>query len=320
MTYGGMRGAIALYFASTINSTHKDQLTSITLILIVFTIVGMGSTTTCFLRILNSCCSKDKILQEADEKEDEVQLLDNEDDLKSDGLKPARAVSTMEVFDDQYLKSYFVKEYKRHNLAHQSSIGGEGEEDSQQSSELQDDVSRLSSMRGEIVNNFFERNVRGGDMSPYRTSRLLFRQKTIRKVSSTPGADIKKGIVQSLLKKKTSMFAGSVEKFEGPAIELPGLTTTKAQHSKLTKELDGGFSSLFSPQEVTPGSAIRNDFNAPIFEVTEKADKNDNINEELKDVVEEMAKDTSKDIGDKDRRSRYKTKKLSTVLEEDEAN
>lgn len=54
MTYGGLRGAVAFYLALDIESDYKDQLVTMTIILIIFTVVGLGGTTSFVLRVLHN--------------------------------------------------------------------------------------------------------------------------------------------------------------------------------------------------------------------------------------------------------------------------
>lgn len=45
MTWGGLRGAVAFYLALKMNSEYKNLIITTTISLIVFTIIGLGSTT-----------------------------------------------------------------------------------------------------------------------------------------------------------------------------------------------------------------------------------------------------------------------------------
>ena len=54
MTYGGLRGAVAFYLALRLdNNELKNVIVTMTIILILFTVIGMGSTTTPVLKFLN---------------------------------------------------------------------------------------------------------------------------------------------------------------------------------------------------------------------------------------------------------------------------
>lgn len=55
MIYGGLRGAVAYYLALNLHTPYKDMLTTATIALILFTVVGMGSTTSIILKILCWC-------------------------------------------------------------------------------------------------------------------------------------------------------------------------------------------------------------------------------------------------------------------------
>jgi NhaP-type Na+/H+ or K+/H+ antiporter len=76
MSYAGLRGAVAFYLALNVHNSSKHLVIMTTMCLIMFTIIGMGSTTTCLLSWLNKVFPDDEILQE----EEEIRLSDDEGD------------------------------------------------------------------------------------------------------------------------------------------------------------------------------------------------------------------------------------------------
>ncbi len=63
MTWGGLRGAIAFYLAMNMNSEYKNLIITTTISLIVFTIIGLGSTTTLVIKLLIKLFPEDKLLE-----------------------------------------------------------------------------------------------------------------------------------------------------------------------------------------------------------------------------------------------------------------
>jgi NhaP-type Na+/H+ or K+/H+ antiporter len=53
MIYGGLRGAVAYYIALNLHTPYKDILQTATIVIIFFTVIGLGNTTNIVLRILN---------------------------------------------------------------------------------------------------------------------------------------------------------------------------------------------------------------------------------------------------------------------------
>ena len=327
MTYGGLRGAVAFYLALNLkDSEYKDQLTTLTIVLILFTVVGLGSTTTCVLRILNKCCERDKILQAVGEDEDDkIFLLDDDLDGRSD-VQSEGLITRLESFDENFGKYYLRKDYNRNALRKQSSLypsEAPSDLDGEQPSHLehQETVS-VASKHEDIIDAFFNRGVRGGDMSPFRNTRLLFRQKTQRKESGFKSISLRTSMESALTKKKTSMFAGKIERFEGPAVQLPGLTTTKAADQAIPRDLDSGFGSLFQPETLEPYSAAAAMGPHTFGDVKQEQNEDEEKDEELDHVDDlETNQDKQVDRAKKGQNKRQKyTKKLSTLLEEDEEN
>ena len=46
MSYGGLRGAVAFYLSLNVNTEYKHLIIMLTICLILFTIIGLGTTTT----------------------------------------------------------------------------------------------------------------------------------------------------------------------------------------------------------------------------------------------------------------------------------
>ena len=61
MTYGGLRGAVAFYLALQVHNEYSSLIITTTISLIVFTVVGLGSTSTPLLIYLNKKFPEDKI-------------------------------------------------------------------------------------------------------------------------------------------------------------------------------------------------------------------------------------------------------------------
>lgn len=113
----------------------------------MFTIIGLGSTTTCLLKFLNSKFPQDKIIQSMDEEE--KQLL-SDDDGEGGGLGRR--------------DSYYGQQY---NLDHRNPNEKEihlnlalGADD------LQSQTSHAYNPELDQLKNYFNRIDRGGDMSP----------------------------------------------------------------------------------------------------------------------------------------------------------
>ena len=316
MTYGGLRGAVAFYLALDIESDYKDQLVTMTIILIIFTVVGLGGTTSFVLRVLHNWCPRDKILHAMDADEDHVPFLEDEQE-KSESMP--RTVSRLENFDEKVVKKYLIKNYDKDQKYKKSSVFESEYFSDEEQSDLNDASSVHSRFHG-IIGNIFDRGVRGGDMSTLRNSRMLFKQITqnkdfLQKLKPANQNNL-------MLKKKTSLFASKVERFEGPAIGLPGLTTTKAQHSKLhQQDLDGGFGNLFNSNNL--GSESNRKSEAAISEKASKEKQDESQNEvENRDQVEELKDNLNSGNLNEGNSSAKKNKsylkKLSTCLEEDE--
>lgn len=69
MTWGGLRGAIAFYLALNMNSEYKNLIITTTISLIMFTIIGLGSTTTPIIKLCLKLFPNDKLLEDPKEEE-----------------------------------------------------------------------------------------------------------------------------------------------------------------------------------------------------------------------------------------------------------
>ena len=164
MTYGGLRGAVAFYLALNLHSEYKDVLLTVTSALIMITVVGLGSTTNCVLKILNWMCPQDKILEIKEE-----QLIDQQVEY-SDSEHSIGFFTQLEYYDENFGQKYFRK---NGGIIHRDDLSEvELDEDDN------DDVSSVISRREDMMENFFNRDVRGGDLSPYRKLSLRFQRKS----------------------------------------------------------------------------------------------------------------------------------------------
>jgi NhaP-type Na+/H+ or K+/H+ antiporter len=110
MTYGGLRGAVAYYLALNLHTPYKDVLQTMTVVLISFTVIGLGSTTNCLLKILNVCCKKDKIIQDEKDVEEEIIPLVGDDDAQSEGARSEGVITRLADYDVNVFRKYLRKE------------------------------------------------------------------------------------------------------------------------------------------------------------------------------------------------------------------
>lgn len=66
MSFSGLRGAVAFYLALNVNSEYKNLIITTTIGLIIITIVGLGSTTTCLLKAMAKYFPEDGIFHNED--------------------------------------------------------------------------------------------------------------------------------------------------------------------------------------------------------------------------------------------------------------
>lgn len=82
MSYAGLRGAVAFYLAINIHNSYKNVIIMTTICEIIFTIIGMGSTTTCILKWLDKTFPEDQIIVL-----DEEELLEDDQDNEDEDRK-----------------------------------------------------------------------------------------------------------------------------------------------------------------------------------------------------------------------------------------
>ena len=169
MSYGGLRGAVAFYLSLNVNSEYKHLVIMLTICLILFTVIGLGTTTTCLLTYLNEKFPDDQILQTGEE---EIRL---EDDESVEGQrKPS-------YFDGLYDSQNGSQKEQSKPLEESKSIDFENyeDEDFQQAAVHNKDRDQIEA--------FFNRADRGGDISPFRTGDLQFGKTKITKKKSIFG-------------------------------------------------------------------------------------------------------------------------------------
>lgn len=160
MSYGGLRGAVAFYLSLNINTEYKHLVIMTTICLIMFTIIGLGSTTTFLLQWLDKKFPEDKIIQGP---EDEKLLSqDGKDDQGKQG-----GATYIENLDQHYGQAYLRRD-ERPGQEQEIRINLDLEEEdaSEYSAAIDKDKEQLAA--------YFNRNTRGGDMSPFRTHDLQF--------------------------------------------------------------------------------------------------------------------------------------------------
>lgn len=88
MTYGGLRGAVAFYLALQVHNEYSSLIITTTISLIIFTVVGLGSTSTPLLIFLNKKFPEDQIfcVENTPLAEQADKDGPNEDDWKSIGM------------------------------------------------------------------------------------------------------------------------------------------------------------------------------------------------------------------------------------------
>jgi hypothetical protein len=166
MSYGGLRGAVAFYLSLNINTEYKHLVIMTTICLIMFTIIGLGSTTTCLLQYLDRKFPEDEIIQKEEEEEGLSDGFRNFDDNQGDSNKPAATM--FEHIDQKYGQKMFRR----------TEVPGE-EKEIKLDLELDDEEhseTSLTAERGrEQLEAYFNRRDRAGDMSPGRTLDIKFK-------------------------------------------------------------------------------------------------------------------------------------------------
>ena len=146
MTIGGLRGAVAFYLALNLHTDYKDALITLTSVLIMMTVVGLGSITNCVLKVLNWIWPQDKIFEE---KED---LLLDQQVERSESEQSAGVFTRLEYFDENFGQKYFRKNggvIKREN-------GSEIEFDDDENDDITSVISRREDMMEDFLTEMWE--------------------------------------------------------------------------------------------------------------------------------------------------------------------
>lgn len=325
MTYGGLRGAVAYYLALNLHTPYKDILTTMTIVLIVFTVIGLGSTTNLVLKMLNACCKKDKIIvMPGEEEEDELPLIDDDAVLHSDGGRSVGLVSRLEDWDTNVAQIYL----RRNNSVSRPVNENRSEVEFDENDNDFDDASSVISKRNEALFNFFNRDVRGGDLSPYRRFKAAFNGN--KKEVARQHFDYKNETATPVnfwgsINHKKSEFIPNHMKMDTyehdqktMRAKMLGMSK-KAIDSHISKQVDG-FSSVLPEQSRTPDQSKSPEIHISFIQEDDNVEKrkanfrNDKANSE-RNVLEK-----SKTLKpEHSKRTRYGSrKKLSTLIEEDE--
>ena len=107
MVYGGLRGAVAFYLALEVHSEYSSLITTTTIALIIFSVVGLGATTTPLLVLLNKCFPQDHIfvVDEPLAQDGEDDPPDDQDDKMSMGV-----ITRLEQFDYNVAQKFLRKD------------------------------------------------------------------------------------------------------------------------------------------------------------------------------------------------------------------
>lgn len=168
MSYGGLRGAVAFYLSLNVNTQYKHLVIMLTICLILFTIVGLGTSTTCLLSYLDKKFPDDKIMED---EEAEIRLEEN------DSENNKRKSSYFDGLSDSRNKGKNISHEKPRRLVDDSS--------DEKDSEIDDDLQQAAvhDMDRDQIEGFFNRADRGGDISPFRTKDFLFSRKLTKRNS-----------------------------------------------------------------------------------------------------------------------------------------
>lgn len=292
MTYGGLRGAVAFYLALNLHTPYKDILITLTIVLIFFTVIGLGSTTNCLLKILNCCFPRDKILQ--DPGQEETAPFRGDIELESDGERSEGVITRLEDFDVRVAQKYLRKNAIR-DVDKASEVELDEEDDW--------DMLSVISKREDALQEFFNRDVRGGDLSPYRKFKANYGTRKKSEMAQSLKRKDKSAPINmwSSMKHKKSEMTRRVHQPDMIGYSGGGFTSAKAVWSKQNEEA-AEFSS-YLPQPKSTEVRI------PLDIVHE--------GENLKDKSKSM-NDTQPSAATKSKRDRYNQKKLSTLHEQDE--
>lgn len=137
MSFSGLRGAVAFYLALNVNSEYKNLIITTTIGLIVVTIIGLGSTTTCLLKAMAKYFPEDGIFH----NEEEDMLLRREgrysgmseslydknfnDEVRERGVpqdKSIGVITRLEYIDQAYGQKFLRKD------GWEDFLGGDGQD------------------------------------------------------------------------------------------------------------------------------------------------------------------------------------------------
>lgn len=246
MTYGGLRGAVAFYLALNLHTEYKDTLVTATSVLIIMTVIGLGSTTNCILKLLNWLCPQDKIL----ELEEEQSLLDQQVE-RSDSKYSMGFFTKLEYYDENYGQKFLRK---NGNIIHRNDPSEVELDDNDY-----DEVSSIISRREDMMEDFFNRDVRGGDLSPYRKLSLRFRLKSSEIPSNIDKNESKNEPIQS---SKTIGKLDSVYKKKNNNLEIPNLErSTTPKHKNNIKNYKFSSESTKPLPVIIPLNIIKDEVN-----------------------------------------------------------
>lgn len=238
MTYGGLRGAVAFYLALNLHTPYKDILTTLTIVLIFFTVIGLGSTTNCLLKILNCCFPRDKILQ--DPGQEETAPFRGDIEIESDGERSEGVITRLEDFDVRVAQKYLRKNAIR-DVDKASEVELDEEDDW--------DMLSVISKREDALQEFFNRDARGGDLSPYRKFKASYGARKKSEMEQSLKRRDKSAPINmwSSMRHKKSEMTTRVHQPDMKGYSHGGFTSAKAAWTKHNED-DGGEFSSYLPQ------------------------------------------------------------------------
>lgn len=313
MIYGGLRGAIAFYLALKQEGPNKHIIITMTIIMILFTVIGLGTTTSPFLKLLDRWYPEDKILQHEDEEGENLLGLDK----RRSSIVSMGVITRLEHFDENYGQKYLRKDYMANHA--KSILNTIGKNDP-----YLDDDDFFGSMRSsnigqstvtrydENIDRFFNRDAKGGDLSFRRGSRPV-RLRSFRFSNQIKFArEHEQSVNLKLSSKQIEMLDSHIETFDGPAIGLPGLETIKEDPNE--KELQTRVGHFIDRQREIKDSRNQQitKIKSESIEVSDSDDQS-HFDQYLPIVTEKRPKNG------KAKRASFR-KELSTLIEEKEEN
>ena len=126
MSFSGLRGAVAFYLALNVNSEYKNLIITTTIGLIIVTIIGLGSTTTCLLKLMAKYFPDDGIFYNEDAEDmmmrregrysglsESMYDKNFQDEIRNDVLSDGRSlgvITRLEKIDQNYGRKYLRKD------------------------------------------------------------------------------------------------------------------------------------------------------------------------------------------------------------------